>query len=51
MPFLDPGPEPRSDNWLQVVQEAHTEAELERLRRSVQRGQPFGGSSWVAHRV
>jgi hypothetical protein len=47
LPFLDPGPVPRSDNWLEVVQEPHTEGELERLRRSAQRGQPYGGHSWA----
>jgi putative transposase len=47
LPFLDPGPVPRSADWLEVVQEPHTEGEPERLRRSAQRGQPYGGHSWV----
>jgi putative transposase len=48
LPFLHPGPVPRNENWLEVVHEPQTEAELERLRRSVQRGQPYGNESWVA---
>jgi putative transposase len=48
LPFLHPGPVPRNDNWLEVVHEPQTEAELERLRRSVQRGQPYGNENWVA---
>jgi putative transposase len=40
LPFLDPGPMPRSENWLQAVHEVQTEAELQRLHESVSRGQP-----------
>ena len=45
--FLDPGPVPRGDDWLVAVQEAHTEAELDRLRCSVRRSRPFGGDAWI----
>jgi len=47
MPWLDAGPAPRPADWLQSVNEAHTEAELARLRQSVQRGCPFGGPDWT----
>ena len=47
MPFLDIGPVPRSENWLEVVQVPETAGELESLRRSAQRGQPFGDGGWV----
>jgi len=33
--------------WLDYVNEPQTEAELERIRRCVQRGQPLGGAGWV----
>lgn len=33
-------------NWLEVVNRPETEAELEALRRSVNRGRPFGSSAW-----
>ena len=33
-------------NWLAVVNDPQTPAELERLRRSVNRGTPFGGGAW-----
>jgi len=29
------------------VNAAQTEAELESIRRSVQRGQPYGGEAWI----
>lgn len=32
--------------WLQHVQTPQTEVELEALRRSVERGSPFGEASW-----
>jgi putative transposase len=39
-------PLPRSRNWLEYVQQPASDAELEALRRSVQRGTPLGGSDW-----
>jgi putative transposase len=47
MPWLHPGPVPRSADWLEHVNQPQTEAELERLRRSVQRGSPYGAEQWV----
>ena len=47
LPWLHPGPVPRHAGWLEYVQEPQTEAELAALRRSVARGAPYGGESWV----
>jgi putative transposase len=47
LPWLDPGPVPRHAGWLEYVQEPHSEAELAALRRSVERGTPFGSAAWV----
>jgi hypothetical protein len=40
-------PLPEPVDWLQEVNEPQTEAELDAIRRSVMRGQPFGSSRWV----
>ena len=40
-----PLPCPRS--WVPYVNQPQTEAELEAIRRSVRRGQPYGGEEWV----
>ena len=40
-----PLPQPRA--WKQYINQPQTEAELAALRRSVQRGQPYGGQRWV----
>ena len=45
MPWLHAGPVPRGATWLAYVNQPQTE--LERLRRSVQRGTPYGGEQWV----
>jgi putative transposase len=49
-PALDPGPESarRGEGWARWVNAPMTEAELERLHRSVARGVPFGSGSWTA---
>jgi putative transposase len=47
LPWLDPGPVPRHPDWLEYVQTPHTEAELAALRRSVQRGAPYGSAAWT----
>ena len=47
MPFLHPGPVPRPANWLELVNAPATEQELERIRRSLERGCPYGGELWV----
>jgi putative transposase len=39
-------PIPRSSDWLVRVNRVETKGELESLRRSVQRGRPFGSESW-----
>ena len=41
-----PGPS-RASGRRQQVNEPQTEAELEAIRRSVIRGQPYGSSQWV----
>ena len=46
-PPLSEGPLALPAQWLRHVNQAPTEAELESLRRSVQRGQPFGSEAWV----
>jgi putative transposase len=43
---LDPGPVPRPADWLALVNQPQTEAELARLRASVNRGSPFGEPAW-----
>jgi putative transposase len=45
--LLDDWPVERPAGWLDYVNEPQTEAELERLRRSVQRGQPLGAGPWM----
>ena len=47
MPWLDPGPVPRHADWLEHVQTPHTELELAALRRSVERGAPYGCPDWM----
>jgi putative transposase len=47
MPRLDASPVPRPEGWLQHVNEPQTEAEVARLRLSVQRGRPFGETPWM----
>jgi putative transposase len=43
--LADP-PVPLGRQWLEHVNRPQSEAELEAVRRSVQRGQPFGGQAW-----
>ena len=40
-------PIPRPRSWLANVNEAHSESQLEAIRRSVIRGTPYGSESWV----
>ena len=42
------GRSPRPANWLELVNQPQTEAELAALRSCVNRGRPFGDSDWVA---
>ena len=44
--FVDGPPIQLPKNWVQFVDESLTEKELEDLRRSVNRGAPFGESAW-----
>ena len=46
--YLIPGPVRRPPDWLGWVNAAITSSELERLRRSVNRGTPFGNEAWMA---
>ena len=49
--LLAPWPVPRRPNWGDHVNSPQTEAELAALRRSVERGSPFGDSSWTEKAV
>jgi len=45
-PYLHRWPLPYPEDWLVRVNRAETEAELEAVRRSVERNQPFGSETW-----
>ena len=45
-PSITPWPLERPRNWVAYVNGVETEAELESLRASVQRGRPFGSEPW-----
>jgi putative transposase len=47
-PILSPWPLSRPTNWLEIVNQPQTEAELEAVRRGVNRGRPLGGPDWGA---
>jgi putative transposase len=44
--YLAEGPVPRPPGWLEWVNRPLTTAELEAVRRSVQRGAPYGSPAW-----
>ena len=44
---LSPWPEQRPADWLDIVNQPQSEAELRSLRHCVNRGCPFGDSDWV----
>lgn len=46
--LLSAWPIPRQPHWTARVNEPLTDAELSDLRRSAQRGSPYGDSSWIA---
>ena len=46
--FLVPGPVKRPRDWFGWVNQAVTPGEVEALRRSVNRGSPYGGPIWTA---
>jgi len=43
---LHRGPAPRGDDWIDWVNQPQSEAELSALRKSIERGTPFGAESW-----
>lgn len=45
--FLSTWPVPCPRNWLTVVNTAQSDNEVERLRQSVHRGQPYGDEAWT----
>ncbi|HVT28931.1 MAG TPA: hypothetical protein VHE81_13030, partial [Lacipirellulaceae bacterium] len=45
--FLSDWPLPRPRSWTKYVNQPQTEAELAAIRRSVLRGQPYGGDRWA----
>ena len=46
--WLSKWPLPRPRNWADLVNQPQTEAELEAIRRSVNRGQPYSNDEWVS---
>ena len=46
-PILSAWPLPRPADWLDIVNQPQTVAELEAVRRCVNRGCPLGGRDWV----
>ena len=46
-PRLSAGPLPLGANWIDIVNEPQTEAELAALRKCVHRGQPYGEENWI----
>lgn len=46
-PTLSEGPAKLPRTWVSQVNKPQTEAELEALRRCVQRGHPYGSAAWV----
>ena len=45
--WLAPWPLPEPRGWARLVNAPQTDQELEAIRRSVIRGQPYGGEAWV----
>jgi len=45
--ILSDWPLPRPPQWLQRVNRLQSEGEVQAIRRSLGRGQPFGGDAWV----
>jgi putative transposase len=50
-PWMSEWPVEQPGNWVKQVNQRETAAELERLRVSVNRGQPFGSEAWVVRTV
>jgi REP-associated tyrosine transposase len=49
--WYSPGPVSRGRDWLSYVAQPQTDVELVALRRSVQRGCPYGGERWQASTI
>lgn len=49
--WLAKWPLPRPRKWSEYVNEVQTESELESLRRSAVRGQPYGSTTWIESTV
>lgn len=49
--LLGEWPVARPRNWAGYVNRPHSQSELEALRRSVNRGAPYGGDAWVQRTV
>lgn len=49
--LLSPWPLPRKANWVDHVNAPLTESELSAVRRSVERGSPFGSAAWSEQTV
>jgi REP-associated tyrosine transposase len=47
MKIISEWPVPRPSNWIDIVNRPQTEAELEVIRRSVNRSRPFGTDDWA----
>ena len=45
--LISEGPLARPPNWLEYVNHEETESDLGALRKSVQRGRPFGDGDWL----
>jgi putative transposase len=48
-PILSTWRLPRPVDWLQIINQPQTEAEMEALRCCVNRGLPLGDPDWIAH--
>jgi putative transposase len=46
-PLLSPWPLPELRNWIEIVNQPQTEAELAAIRRCIQRGCPYGHGDWI----
>jgi REP-associated tyrosine transposase len=45
--WLDHGPVPLPPNWAEIVNVPQTNAEIERFRKRVKEGKPFGHDEWL----
>ncbi len=49
--ILSPSPVKLPRNWVELVNRPQTEAEVEAVRRSIERGAPLGGAVWQRRTV